>query len=83
MPCSSSSSRNICSAISKPKRKDNSQNCVHGWFLAMRHALPLSFCVHQGEAIGRPSRLYLNVDEKERVFVSGRVEELGNGVIRL
>jgi PhzF family phenazine biosynthesis protein len=49
-------------------------------------ALPLELRVHQGERIDRPSLLRLRIEEDAeggRIFVSGRVEELGRGTIRL
>lgn len=54
-----------------------------GWFLATGAALPLARRIHQGEAIGRPSLLGLDVDSERRIRVSGEVIELGQGVIHL
>lgn len=54
-----------------------------GWFLAQASALPLSFEVLQGDHLGRPCRLGLTVDDQRRIFVSGRVIEIGRGEIRL
>jgi PhzF family phenazine biosynthesis protein len=54
-----------------------------GWFLADGARLPLERMVHQGDQIDRPSRLGLRVDEQSRIFVTGRVVELGGGTIRL
>lgn len=54
-----------------------------GWFLAQRAALPLSRVIQQGEPIGRPARLRLEVDRQGRIFVGGRVIELGRGVVAL
>jgi trans-2,3-dihydro-3-hydroxyanthranilate isomerase len=54
-----------------------------GWHLATNAALPIVLRVHQGETIARPSLLELRVDHQRQVFVSGQVEELGAGVIRL
>jgi predicted PhzF superfamily epimerase YddE/YHI9 len=39
--------------------------------------------VLQGDQVGRPCRLGLNVDAGKRIFVSGRVIELGRGEIAL
>ena len=39
--------------------------------------------VAQGERVGRPSRLLLEVDASGRVFVTGEVVELGGGTIRI
>ena len=54
-----------------------------GWFIAHEPALPISLSVAQGDEVGRPCRLGLRVDEQRRIFVSGRVIELGRGVISL
>jgi PhzF family phenazine biosynthesis protein len=54
-----------------------------GWFLARKAALPLAFQVLQGDQVGRPCRLGLRVDAGERIFVSGRVIEIGRGEITL
>lgn len=54
-----------------------------GWFVAMRTPLPVAFAVMQGDHLGRPCRLGLRVDAEKRIFVSGRVIEIGAGEIRL
>lgn len=54
-----------------------------GWFIATQAALPLAYEVLQGDHLGRPCRLGLRVDADKRIFVSGRVIELGAGEIRL
>lgn len=54
-----------------------------GWFIASASTLPLAFEVLQGDHLGRPCRLGLAVDEQQRIFVSGRVIEIGCGEIRL
>ncbi len=54
-----------------------------GWFVATHAALPQTFALTQGEAVGRPCHLGLHVDAAGRIFVSGRVIELGHGSIRL
>ena len=54
-----------------------------GWFVATGAPLPLAREVHQGEEVRRPSCLGLRVDAERRIFVSGEVIELGQGVIRL
>lgn len=54
-----------------------------GWFIARASGLPLSFDVLQGDHLGRPCRLGLAVDARERIFVSGRVIEIGRGEICL
>lgn len=54
-----------------------------GWFLAQNPVLPLSFDVLQGDHLGRSCRLGLTVDDQRRIFVSGRVIEIGRGEIDL
>ena len=54
-----------------------------GWCLAMQLALPVELQISQGEFVGRPSSLYLQVDAKRNVFVGGDVLELGRGTITL
>jgi len=54
-----------------------------GWLLATGAALPSRKTIHQGEAVGRPCRLDLEVTAERRIRVSGRVIELGRGTIRL
>jgi PhzF family phenazine biosynthesis protein len=54
-----------------------------GWFIATGAARPLSRVVSQGEKVGRPSTLLLDVDAAGGVFVGGEVVELGRGTITL
>jgi len=54
-----------------------------GWFIATQAPLPLNCHVMQGDHLGRPCRLGLRVDAEKRIFVSGRVVEIGAGEIRL
>lgn len=54
-----------------------------GWFIATGASLPLRRRVHQGDQVGRPSLLGLSVDERRRIYVSGEVIELGDGLVRL
>jgi len=54
-----------------------------GWLVATGAARPQALIVSQGEAVGRPCRLGLEVDADGRIFVSGRVIELGRGAISL
>jgi PhzF family phenazine biosynthesis protein len=53
------------------------------WFVAMGRRPPLDFEVSQGELIGRPSTLHLEVNSDNEVFVGGQVIELGSGNIVL
>jgi PhzF family phenazine biosynthesis protein len=52
-----------------------------GWIVAAKMPLPLVRTIYQGDRVGRPSRLRLNVDEAGNIFVSGRVIELGRGAV--
>jgi PhzF family phenazine biosynthesis protein len=54
-----------------------------GWLVATGAPLPQQWSVAQGEAVGRRCKLGLGVDAGGRIFVSGRVIELGRGTIRL
>jgi PhzF family phenazine biosynthesis protein len=49
------------------------------WFVAMGRRPPLQFEVSQGEFIGRPSTLLLEVNTDNEVFVGGDVIEIGSG----
>lgn len=53
-----------------------------GWFVAMQRGSQ-SQTVLQGDQVGRPSTLFLRVDDASRIFVGGSVIELGAGVVRL
>jgi trans-2,3-dihydro-3-hydroxyanthranilate isomerase len=53
------------------------------WFIAMGRRPPLDFEVSQGELIGRPSLLQLEVNTDNEVFVGGEVIELGSGILKL
>jgi PhzF family phenazine biosynthesis protein len=54
-----------------------------GWLLGRGPTLPLARAIRQGDDVGRPSRLFLDVDADGRIFVSGDVVELGRGTIVL
>jgi PhzF family phenazine biosynthesis protein len=54
-----------------------------GWHLATGAARPVRLTISQGEAVGRPSRLGLEVDEAGAIRVSGEVIELGRGTMRV
>ena len=54
-----------------------------GWLVATGALLPQQWSVIQGEAVDRRCKLGLAVDSGGRIFVSGRVIELGRGTIRL
>jgi PhzF family phenazine biosynthesis protein len=54
-----------------------------GWFVAQRVPPSLSYVIQQGEPIGRPARLRLDVDQRGSIFVGGRVIELARGTLSL
>jgi trans-2,3-dihydro-3-hydroxyanthranilate isomerase len=54
-----------------------------GWLLATGAALPQKMALAQGEAVGRPCRLGLEVTADRRIRVSGRVYALGRGTLSL
>jgi PhzF family phenazine biosynthesis protein len=53
-----------------------------GWLL-QRGRAPLSIELEQGEAVGRPSLLHLDIDARGGIFVGGAVVELGRGTLAL
>ncbi len=53
------------------------------WFIAMGRRPPLAFEVSQGEFIGRPSLLQLEVNADNEVFVGGDVIEIGSGILNI
>lgn len=57
-----------------------------GWFSVIKPREPVQRTVFQGEAVQRPSTLYLNVEwdaSDPRIFVGGDVIELGRGTVKL
>jgi PhzF family phenazine biosynthesis protein len=54
-----------------------------GWYLAQGTPVPLHRTVRQGDAVGRPSTLELDVDERHAVSVGGRVVWVGSGELEL
>lgn len=54
-----------------------------GWLLATGATLPVRLDVHQGERVGRPCRLGLEVTADRRILVSGRVVEIARGTVTL
>jgi len=54
-----------------------------GWLLATGAPLPQRLTLDQGAAVGRPCRLGLAVGADRSIRVSGRVIELGRGVVEL
>jgi trans-2,3-dihydro-3-hydroxyanthranilate isomerase len=54
-----------------------------GWLLATGASLPQRLQVTQGEAVGRPCHLGLEVTEGREIRVSGRVLEIARGTVTL
>ena len=54
-----------------------------GYLLTTSGPGPHSATLRQGNAVGRPSRLFLEVDEAGRIFVAGEVLLIGEGSITL
>jgi len=54
-----------------------------GWFLRQGVALPVAFAIDQGASVNRPCHLGLSVDAEKQIRVSGRVMEIGRGVVSL
>jgi PhzF family phenazine biosynthesis protein len=54
-----------------------------GWLLATAVPLPKRIKIAQGDTVGRPCRLGLEVTGDRRIRVSGRVVELGRGTVDL
>lgn len=52
-----------------------------GWYVARNAARPLKRVIHQGEPIGRPAKLLLDVDAQGGIHVGGYVVALGKGSI--
>lgn len=54
-----------------------------GWLIATGAALPVRLDVWQGDQVGRPCRLGLEVTADRRIRVSGRVIEIARGTVDL
>jgi trans-2,3-dihydro-3-hydroxyanthranilate isomerase len=54
-----------------------------GWWIATGRALPCALIASQGEQIGRPSTLYLDIDGGGQIRVGGDVIELGRGSVTI
>lgn len=54
-----------------------------GWYVMRKVALPLSRVIHQGEPVGRPAKVLLDVDGQGGIRVGGLVMALGAGVVTL
>ena len=54
-----------------------------GWLIATGSPLPQRLTIRQGDAVGRPCRLGLEVTAERTIRVSGRVVELARGTVTL
>ena len=54
-----------------------------GWLLATGASLPQRLTIEQGEAVGRPCHLGLEVTAERQIRVSGRVIEIAQGTVTL
>jgi PhzF family phenazine biosynthesis protein len=54
-----------------------------GWLIATGASLPQRITIAQGDVVGRPCRLGLEVTAERRIRVSGRVVEFARGVVTL
>jgi trans-2,3-dihydro-3-hydroxyanthranilate isomerase len=54
-----------------------------GWLVATGAPLPQRLAIEQGDQVARPCRLELEVTADRRILVSGRVIELGRGMVTL
>ena len=54
-----------------------------GWLIATGAPLPQRIAIAQGDAVGRPCRLGLEVTADRKIRVSGRVVELARGTVTL
>jgi trans-2,3-dihydro-3-hydroxyanthranilate isomerase len=54
-----------------------------GWCLAMGRPLPLRVEISQGELVGRPSSLYVDVNTERKIRVGGDVIEVAAGALTL
>jgi trans-2,3-dihydro-3-hydroxyanthranilate isomerase len=68
--------------LEDPATGSATANCG-GWCLAMQLRLPVELRISQGEFVGRPSSLYLQVDAQRNIFVGGDVLELGRGTVTI
>jgi trans-2,3-dihydro-3-hydroxyanthranilate isomerase len=53
------------------------------WCLAMQQPRPVQMQISQGEFVGRPSTLFLDVDNEAQVFVGGDVLQIASGAVTL
>lgn len=56
---------------------------IGAWLLAQPGRLPSRVLLHQGQARGRPSLLYLGLQRQQLVRLGGKVREIARGQIRI
>jgi len=71
------------SAVLEDQATGSATANLGGWWLAMRRALPSTLIAAQGEQVGRPPTLFLDIDQGDRIRVGGDVIELGRGSVTL
>lgn len=72
-----------CAAILEDPATGSACANLGSWFVAMGRRPPLDFEISQGEFVGRPSTLDLEVNSDNEVFVGGDVIELGSGILKI
>lgn len=50
-----------------------------GAYFILQNKYPIAKTIYQGDDMGRPNRLTLNVDNEQNIFVGGNVIEVGKG----
>ena len=50
-----------------------------GAYFIFQNQYPITKIIHQGDDMGRPNRLTLNVDGEQTIFVGGRVVQVAKG----
>jgi trans-2,3-dihydro-3-hydroxyanthranilate isomerase len=68
--------------LEDPATGSATANCG-AWCLELKRTLPIQLQISQGEFVGRPSTLFLDVNSERQVFVGGDVLEIGRGTITL
>ena len=73
----------VGSAILEDPATGSATANLGAWHLAMQRSLPVQLQISQGEYVGRPSTLFLDVTPERQVQVGGDVFEIGRGTITL
>jgi trans-2,3-dihydro-3-hydroxyanthranilate isomerase len=73
----------VGSAILEDPATGSATANLGGWFAATSPGDTQRFEIDQGEYVGRPSKLFLELDAQQRIFVSGDVIQIGRGTIGL